>query len=192
VRLLLATTLFIGSTSLASAACALIGDSIAEDLHPYLRECQFAGRLGVGTAAIIPLVPSNAEVIIVSAGSNDYLTPGLLGRVQALRTRAGSARVIWIRPIPQIAANAVDTVAQAHGDAVVPFVVSGTDRERLHPQNNSTLAGDIRRHFSATEATVTATVTQGLGLAPAAMTTTRSASYRGHRARRSRWRPNRF
>ena len=144
--------LFLQSAAPASAACALIGDSIAEDLQPFLRECRFSGRLGIGTAAIVPLVPSNAEVIIVSAGSNDYLTPGLLGRVQALRARAGSARVIWIRPIPQIAANAVDTVAQAHGDAVVPFVVSRTDRERLHPQNNAALAADIRKNFNVANA----------------------------------------
>jgi hypothetical protein len=152
MRPLLATIaafLFLQSASPASTTCALIGDSIAEDLRPFLRECGFSGRLGIGTAAIIPLVPSNAEVIVVSAGSNDYLTPGLLGRMQALRARAGSARVIWIRPIPQIAATAVDTVAQAHGDAVVPFVVSRTDRERLHPQSNDTLAADIRKRFQA-------------------------------------------
>jgi hypothetical protein len=152
LRGLILALLFFQSAAPASAACALIGDSIAEDLQPYLRECRFSGRLGIGTAAIVPLVPSNAEVIIVSAGSNDYLTPGLLGRVQAVRARAGSARVIWIRPIPQIAANAVDTVAQANGDAVVPFVVSRTDRERLHPQNNAELAADIRKHFKAEEA----------------------------------------
>ena len=140
--------LFLQSATPASATCALIGDSIAEDLQPYLRECRFSGRLGIGTAAIVPLVPSNAEVIIISAGSNDYLTPGLLGRVQAVRSRAGSARVVWIRPIPQIAANAVDSVAQANGDAVVPFVVSRTDRERLHPQNNAALAADIRKAFN--------------------------------------------
>jgi len=152
VRPLLATIvalLLLQSARPASARCALIGDSIAEDLRPFLRECGYSGRLGIGTAAIIPLVPSNADVIIVSAGSNDYLTPGLLGRMQALRARAGSAQVIWIRPIPQIAATAVDAVAQAHGDAVVPFVVSRTDRERLHPQSNDTLAADIRKRFTA-------------------------------------------
>lgn len=152
VRPLLATIvalLLLQSASPASARCALIGDSIAEDLRPFLRECGFSGRLGIGTAAIIPLVPSDADVIIVSAGSNDYLTPGLLGRMQALRARVGSAQVIWIRPIPQIAATAVDSVAQAHGDAVVPFVVSRTDRERLHPQSNDTLAADIRKRFTA-------------------------------------------
>ena len=147
--LLLGTTLallFLSSTP-ASAACALIGDSIAADLRPLLRECRFAGRIGIGTAAIVSLVPSNAEVIVVSAGSNDYLPPGLSARLAALRSRAGSARVIWIRPIPRVAGTAVDVIAQAHGDAVVSFVVSSTDRERLHPQSNSALAAEIRRHF---------------------------------------------
>ena len=148
--LLLATTLavlFIRSTTPASATCAVIGDSIAEGLRPFFRDCRFAVQIGIGTAAISSLVPGNADVIVVSAGSNDYLTPGLLARLQALRSRAGSARVVWIRPIPRIAATAVDAVAQAHGDAVVSFVVSPTDRERLHPQSNSALAAEIRRHF---------------------------------------------
>ena len=147
--LLLGTTLalLVLSATPASAACALIGDSIAADLRPFLRECRFAGRIGIGTAAIVSLVPSNTGVIVVSAGSNDYLTPGLSARLAALRSRSGSARLIWIRPIPRVAAAAVDAVAKAHGDAVVSFVVSPTDRERLHPQSNSALAAEIRRHF---------------------------------------------
>jgi hypothetical protein len=150
MRLLPATILallFIRSATPASATCAVIGDSIAEGLRPFFRECRFAVQIGIGTAAISSLVPGNADVIVVSAGSNDYLTPGLLARLQALRSRAGSARVIWIRPIPQVAAAAVDTVAQAHGDAAVPFVASPIDRERVHPQSDSTLAAEIRRHF---------------------------------------------
>jgi hypothetical protein len=137
------------STSRASATCALVGDSIAEDLRGFFRECQANVKLGIGTKAIAALVPARADVIIVSAGSNDYLDPGLLGRLQAVRSRAGAARVIWIRPAPKSACDAVDTVARAHGDAVVPFVVSRTDRERLHPQSNPTLAADIRRYLQS-------------------------------------------
>jgi hypothetical protein len=150
MRLLLATTLallLIRSATPASATCAVIGDSIAQGLRPSFRECGFAVQIGIGTAAITSRVPGNADVIVVSAGSNDYLTPGLLARLQALRSRAGSARVIWIRPIPQVAAAAVDTVAQANGDAVVPFVMSPADRLRVHPQSSGTLAAEIRRHF---------------------------------------------
>jgi hypothetical protein len=137
------------ATTPASATCALIGDSIAEDLRGFFRECQANVKLGIGTAAIAARVPAHADLIVVSAGSNDYLTPGLLARLQTLRARAGKAHVVWIRPAPQSAATAVDTVARAHGDAVVPFAVSRTDREHLHPQNNRALAVDIRRHFSA-------------------------------------------
>jgi hypothetical protein len=131
----------------AAPTCALIGDSIAEDLRSFFRECHSSVKLGIGTKAIAALMPAHADLIIVSAGSNDYLDPGLLTRLKALRSRAGGARVIWIRPAPQSAADAVDRVALAHGDAVVPFVVSPRDRERLHPQSNKALAADIRRHF---------------------------------------------
>jgi hypothetical protein len=137
------------TASHALATCALIGDSIAEDLRGFFRECDANVKLGIGTKAIAALVPAHADVIIVSAGSNDYLTPGLLPRLQAVRARAGAARVIWIRPAPKGAGDAIDTVAHAHGDTVVPFVVSRTDREHLHPQSNPTLAADIRRHLQS-------------------------------------------
>ncbi len=131
----------------ASPTCALIGDSIAEDLRSFFRECEANVKLGIGTKAIAARVPPRADLIVVSAGSNDYLDPGLVSRLQALRSRAGAARVIWIRPAPASAGAAVDSVARAHGDAVVPFVVSRTDREHIHPQSNRALAADIRRHF---------------------------------------------
>ncbi len=150
MRLLAAATialLAVLTASPASATCAVIGDSIAEDLQGFFRECRAAVKIGIGTAAIAALVPSRADVIVVSAGSNDYLTPGLPARLQALRSRAGAARVIWIRPAPHVAAAAVDAVASAHGDPVVPFAVSRTDRQHIHPQSASALAAEIRRHF---------------------------------------------
>jgi hypothetical protein len=150
MRLLVAAALAvfaIPTGARASTTCAVIGDSIAEDLRGFFRECRIDAKIGIGTGAIASRVPHGADLIVVSAGSNDYLTPGLLARLQALRSRAGSARVIWIRPAPATAAAAVDTVAQAHGDAVVPFAVSRTDREHIHPQSNQRLAADIRRHF---------------------------------------------
>jgi hypothetical protein len=150
VRLLPVTALallLIHSATPASATCAVIGDSIAEGLRPFFRECRFAVQTGIGAAAIAARIQGNADVIVVSAGSNDYLTPGLLARLQALRSRAGSARVVWIRPIPQAAATAVEIVAQAHGDAVVPFAVSPTDPLHVHPLSSGTLAAEIRRHF---------------------------------------------
>jgi hypothetical protein len=148
--LLIATLalLLVRSAPPASATtCFVIGDSIAQGLRASLRECRFAVLVGIGTAAITARVPVNADVIVVSAGSNDYLTPGLLARLKALRSRAGSARIIWIRPIPKAAATAVDIVAQAHGDAVVSFVVSPADPLHVHPLSSATLAADIRRHF---------------------------------------------
>ncbi len=131
----------------ASTACAVVGDSIAQGLRGFFRECRVDAKIGIGTAAVAARMPHDADLIVVSAGSNDYLTPGLLARLRALRSRAGSARVIWIRPAPASAAAAVEAVANAHGDAVVPFAVSRTDREHLHPQSSQKLAADIRRLF---------------------------------------------
>jgi hypothetical protein len=148
---LLAATAFaifaIPTVTHASTACAVVGDSIAAELRGFFRECRTDAKIGIGTAAVTSRVPRDAALIVVSAGSNDYQTPGLLSRLQTLRSRAGSARVIWIRPAPKSAAAAVDKVAHVHGDAVVPFAVSPTDREHLHPQSSQRLAADIRRHF---------------------------------------------
>jgi hypothetical protein len=149
--LLIAATLAVAAALTAShasaATCVIVGDSIAVDLRSYFRECRTDAKIGIGTKAIAARVPGRTDLLVVSAGSNDYLTPGLLARLQTLRSRAGSARVIWIRPAPQSAATAVETVAHAHGDAVVAFAVSRTDREHIHPQSSRALAADIRRHF---------------------------------------------
>ena len=150
MRLIAAAALFIlaiPTASQASTTCAVVGDSIAAGVGGFFRECRVDAKIGIGTAAVTARVPRDADLIVVSAGSNDYQTPGLLARLRSLRSRAGSARVIWIRPAPQAAATAVDKVAQAHGDAVVPFAVSPADREHLHPQSSQKLAADIRRHF---------------------------------------------
>jgi hypothetical protein len=150
LRLLVAATLAIPAimtASHASATCAVVGDSIAAGLRGYFRECRTDAKIGIGTTAVAARVTGRADVIIVSAGSNDYQTPGLLGRLRALRSRARSARVIWIRPVPRSAAAAVETIAHAHGDAVVAFAVSRTDPEHLHPQSSRALAADIRRHL---------------------------------------------
>src|SRR5438105_12502197 len=58
------------TASYASATCALIGDSIAQDLRGFFRECHANVKLGIGTKAIAGLVPAHADVIVVSAGSN--------------------------------------------------------------------------------------------------------------------------
>jgi len=57
MRLLAATTIAFLATitpSHAAATCALIGDSIAEDLRSFFRECQANVKLGIGTKASPP------------------------------------------------------------------------------------------------------------------------------------------
>jgi hypothetical protein len=131
----------------SALSCAIVGDSIVDDLHAYFRDCRFETKIGIGSAALVARVPRGADIVVVSAGSNDYESPRLVDSLKAVRARAGAARVIWVRPIPRRAAEAVDAVASLHGDAVVSFAVSPTDRERLHPRSNSALASSIRKQF---------------------------------------------
>ena len=116
-------------------------------MHAYFRDCRFETKIGIGSAALAARVPRGVDIVVVSAGSNDYESPRLIESLKAVRARAGAARVIWVRPIPRRAAEAVDAVANLHGDAVVSFAVSSTDRERLHPRSNSALASSIRKQF---------------------------------------------
>ena len=67
MRLFVAAALAISAVltaSHASATCAVIGDSIAEDLRGFFSECHVNVKIGIGTAAIakrpwmMTLVPS--------------------------------------------------------------------------------------------------------------------------------------
>jgi hypothetical protein len=145
--LVVLVSLCVSPKQASALSCAIVGDSIVDDLHAYFRDCRFDTKIGIGSAALVAHVPGNADIVVVSAGSNDYLSPRLIGSLEAVRARAGNARVIWVRPIPRRAAAAVDAVAGRHGDAVVSFAVSPTDRERLHPRSNSALASSIRKQF---------------------------------------------
>ena len=108
--LLLATTLalvFLRPAIAASATCALIGDSIAADLRPLLRECRFAGRIGIGTAAIVSLVPSNVGVIVVSAGRYPRR------RICIVFAPAGTPSIRNVPPLSVVAPSDVPTIATA-------------------------------------------------------------------------------
>src|SRR5580700_9449292 len=108
--------------------CAVVGDSIALGVSPYLPECTVDAKIGISSAAVIGRV-HEADVLIVSAGSNDPDNPSLVSNLERIRAKA-TGKVIRIRPVNLKAAMAVLHVAGQHGDLVVSFEPG---RDHVHP-----------------------------------------------------------
>ncbi len=121
------------------AACLIAGDSIAVGVAPYLPRCAVNAKVGITSTAIIRRVGA-ANLLIISAGSNDPRNPRLINNLKSIRAKA-TGRVIWIQPIDPVAAAAVRRVAALHGDHVVTFSPA---RDHVHPASDKTLATRVR------------------------------------------------
>jgi len=121
------------------AACLIAGDSIAVGVAPYLPKCTVNAKIGIPSAAIIGRTEA-ANVLVVSAGSNDPHNPRLVDNLKHIRERA-TGRVIWIQPIDNVAAAAVRQIASLHGDNVVTF---SPGPDHVHPLSDKTLAESVR------------------------------------------------
>ena len=120
--------------------CAVIGDSIAVDLGLALPDCAMHARIGIGSAAIVGLV-ERADLIVISAGSNDPDNPALARNLEAIRARC-PGRVLWVLPIHPRARAIVAEVAAAHGDATAGFAPA---RDNVHPRTVSPLVQAVHR-----------------------------------------------
>lgn len=127
--------------------CAVIGDSIAEGIQSYFPECRQNTKIGISTPAIIARMRATgttAELVIISAGSNDADSFGLLRQLPAnlaVLRKLASGRVVWIAPINKRASEAVRAIADAHKDAIASFAPAS---DKVHPRNNAALASVIR------------------------------------------------
>jgi hypothetical protein len=112
--------------------CFIVGDSIAlgtataEGLKPsHKPACNYDAKIGIPSAQVVGKVRTNdyartADLVVVSAGSNDPYNPRLANNLQAIRDHLGH-RVLWIVPVNPRAAMLVRIVAQHNGDGVVSF-----------------------------------------------------------------------
>jgi hypothetical protein len=123
------------------ATCVIVGDSIAFGVGRLMRECLTDAKVGIPSAGVIARVHP-ADVLFVSAGSNDPSNPQLENNLRAIRAMA-SAAVVWIAPISPPAAAAVNHVAAAHKDSVVQFET----KDGRHPRSYSDLANRVRRYL---------------------------------------------
>jgi len=126
--------------------CAIIGDSIAvgtaaaESLPAsYRLPCFMDAKVGIPSAQIIGRV-HDADVVVVSAGSNDPHNPKLVANLEAIRTKI-TGRVLWIVPQDRVAAAAVRSVAAKHSDLIVTFTAG---RDGVHPHSYAPIIGAVR------------------------------------------------
>jgi hypothetical protein len=123
----------------AALSCAIVGDSIAEDLALYMHQCAVNAKIGIGSAAIIERVPAGYGLVVISSGSNDPQNSSLEKNLRAARERA-TGRVIWILPADQRARATVIRVASERGDPVIGFPPG---RDGVHPKSYQDLAAFV-------------------------------------------------
>jgi lysophospholipase L1-like esterase len=109
-----------------SAACLVMGDSIAQGAGTYAPKCAVLAVQGITSQAWARRFREKAQrfsgamrVVLISLGSNDGDLPDPSGLIQARASVQGAARVIWMAPGPQFPARAqVLKLARYYGDEV--------------------------------------------------------------------------
>lgn len=142
---LIASLVAISSPMAAKAAssCWVVGDSIAVGIAPYFKECSKRAKVGISSTRVLKWTP-HANVLIISAGSNDPRSSTLQSNLQAIQKKAYD-RVIWVAPVHPRASGVVRAVAGKKGEAVVSFTPG---RDNVHPKSYRQLAGAIRKELN--------------------------------------------
>lgn len=107
--------------------CLIAGDSIAAGIH--YPSCTVNAKIGIPSAAIVSRV-SDADLVVISAGSNDPDNPHLIANLRAMRAKIKHGRALWIVPMHPKAAAAVRLVANESSDGMVTFAPA---RDGVHP-----------------------------------------------------------
>lgn len=106
--------------------------------------CASNAQVGASAAAIISKAPfGNYDLVVISAGSNDFFEPRLShlpGNLKSIRAKVHAGKVVWIRPVNAAAGNAVAATARKHGDGIA-LVIAGHDH--VHPKNYYALASSV-------------------------------------------------
>jgi hypothetical protein len=122
--------------------CAVVGDSIALMVAPFLGCAVVDAKVGEHVAQIVGRV-HDTDIIVVSAGSNDADYSDLAANLEKLRAKC-SHRVLWIVPALARPRRIVKEIALKHGDAAVMFAAG---RDGVHPRDPAGLAAEIRSEF---------------------------------------------
>lgn len=130
------------------SSCLILGDSIAIGVAAALQILHFGGcdvlaRNGASVGSIAAMAPSiGYRQVVVSAGSNDRLSPSRARDLVTLRRKLWGAKVTWIYPRQPTPAWDVYRVARRFGDRTVDIKSAGS-RDGVHPRSDIAVARAI-------------------------------------------------
>ncbi len=128
--------------------CLIVGDSTAIGTADVLGaqglQCAVHARVGASSSETVRTFLGSAPVerAVIALGSNDPTNPQLVQNLMSLRARIRATRVTWLAPYNARAANAVASIARAHGDSVIPLSLA-TSRDRVHPASYRLIAASL-------------------------------------------------
>ena len=120
--------------------CLILGDSIAVGTHQFNQECIAVAKGGINSWQynrdyVNPRKQDfNAEVVIISLGSNDHKGVKTYNELYKLRERIKAQRVYWIVPNQELfprQADDVNLIAISFGDQIIKPTRYQTDK--VHP-----------------------------------------------------------
>lgn len=122
--------------------CIALGDSIAVGISQH-SHCRKAAIVGVPSSKIISMAKNvSADVVVISAGSNDPNNPKLKTNLIDVRRNIKSNKIIWIVPYNERAARIVREVATIYGDGYISLT-NHASSDRIHPKNYRLLSKDV-------------------------------------------------
>jgi lysophospholipase L1-like esterase len=123
--------------------CIIVGDSIAQGMAHYAKECHSVAQVGINTSNFVKKFPhiERADITVVSIGTNDgNKNTHTVDNLRAFRKTVKSLGVIWLLPNPKkfpVAFDAVNKVAAENSDHIYdvqkhlsPKMISG---DKVHP-----------------------------------------------------------
>lgn len=115
--------------------CLILGDSIAQGVHMFRRECAAYTQVGINSSKFLKrysVKRLSAEVVVISLGTNDSDDMNTYENLKKLRKKIKAKRVYWILPVEfSMQRDHVEMVAAENDDVMIriPYV----SRDGIHP-----------------------------------------------------------
>lgn len=119
--------------------CAVIGDSIGVGIAQ-ASGCKNMAQVGRRSSQQLALIKRiNADVVVISLGSNDPTDPNLYRNLRRVRSSIDARRVVWILPYNGYAREAAIRIALDHRDGTVNLR-NFVSKDNVHPLNYRNVA----------------------------------------------------
>lgn len=120
--------------------CLILGDSIAVGTHQFKKECVAYAKGGINSwqfnkqYVIDRKNHLDAEVVLISLGSNDHAGVKTYNELYKMRERITAKRVYWVLPNPERfpkQADSVNLIAISFGDQIIK--TNRYQADQVHP-----------------------------------------------------------